>query len=423
VVSEPPLPRRGGADHDGREDDVDVHPSRGASDERRHGPTVLPRLSPLSRRIFLAGAIAVGAQATVSSAGGPAPLQAATDDAAAGNGASDVCVQEVCVADVDAPSGGDDAPLLQAAMDRLGAAGGLLSMQYGTYVLGSPITVPNKVVLRGAGRDATLLRADPRSFPEGEAVIALGRVDELAFSSRVENCTVDAAGVADTTCVNSEQAQESSGLAAVVLTNFTRYGVRLGGVSANIGVDRVEAYPHPSGGTYGVYVDGAPGTVWVRDTTIGVSGELVAGIYLKNCTALVESAHVEKCRDGVVWDGSSGSLVVATGRSVADGTAVNLVRMTPNSAYVSAFGLSPNNYPTTVRDEFFDLTATGFVPSWVGGHQYVGRLHHYGDLAGFFGAIPVGKPSVTGSRGDGTALASLVAGLVQLGLVADESTP
>lgn len=42
---------------------------------------------------------------------------------------------------------------------------------------------------------------------------------------------------------------------------------------------------------------------------------------------------------------------------------------------------------------------------------------------GFFGNYPVSRPTVTGSRSDGTALASLLTALAALGLIQDDSTP
>lgn len=41
---------------------------------------------------------------------------------------------------------------------------------------------------------------------------------------------------------------------------------------------------------------------------------------------------------------------------------------------------------------------------------------------GFFNTTPVAKPTVTGSRSDGTALASLITALASLGLITDSTT-
>ena len=51
-----------------------------------------------------------------------------------------------------------------------------------------------------------------------------------------------------------------------------------------------------------------------------------------------------------------------------------------------------------------------------------GSLAHNGATAGFFGAEPVARPTVTGSRSDGTALASLMSALSSMGLINDNTT-
>jgi hypothetical protein len=54
-----------------------------------------------------------------------------------------------------------------------------------------------------------------------------------------------------------------------------------------------------------------------------------------------------------------------------------------------------------------------------------GTGHSFGnptDQFGFFGATPVAKPTVTGSRGANAALQSLLAALANLGLITDSSS-
>lgn len=51
-----------------------------------------------------------------------------------------------------------------------------------------------------------------------------------------------------------------------------------------------------------------------------------------------------------------------------------------------------------------------------------GDLHHRGSGVGFFNTTPKAKPTVTGSRSDGTALASLLTALASLGLTTDNTT-
>lgn len=47
---------------------------------------------------------------------------------------------------------------------------------------------------------------------------------------------------------------------------------------------------------------------------------------------------------------------------------------------------------------------------------------HAGSLVGFYGAAPTNQPTVSGSRADGTALASLLTALATLGLITDSTT-
>lgn len=51
-----------------------------------------------------------------------------------------------------------------------------------------------------------------------------------------------------------------------------------------------------------------------------------------------------------------------------------------------------------------------------------GDIDHNGEAVGFFGVVPTSRPEVAGSRSDGTAFESLLAALVKLGLVTDQTT-
>lgn len=55
------------------------------------------------------------------------------------------------------------------------------------------------------------------------------------------------------------------------------------------------------------------------------------------------------------------------------------------------------------------------------GGQVNGEFHFLG-TTGFFGAPAAGRQTVTGSRSDGTALASVLAALVNLGIITDNTT-
>lgn len=49
-------------------------------------------------------------------------------------------------------------------------------------------------------------------------------------------------------------------------------------------------------------------------------------------------------------------------------------------------------------------------------------LAHRGTLVGFFNTAPAAKPTITGSRGGNTALASLLTALATLGLITDNTS-
>lgn len=76
------------------------------------------------------------------------------------------------------------------------------------------------------------------------------------------------------------------------------------------------------------------------------------------------------------------------------------------------------------------LSADALNTQWAGKFEFVdglyGTVRHVLDgttnTVGFYGATPVTRPAVTGSRGGNAALASLLTALANLGLITDGST-
>lgn len=306
------------------------------------------------------------------------------------------------------PSPGDNTPILQGLIDDLGSTGGTVQLRGDVYPLGSELFVKNKVRLEGQGRSATALRA-MSGFPDAP-VVKLGGPSGFAFGARLSNLTVDANGAF--TGVHSDHGQEMTGLSYVLVCNFTGYGVHLALGTDNYDVDNLELYPASSGATAGFYGEGNEGSCNLRRVTAGVSGPLDAGVWFKGSTVVAESIHAENCADGVLFDGANGSLIGATGPTSRQNVD-NLVRMTDTSRYVTVQAVTKNSAKVAVRDDFFDHTITDpYVQLAVLGDAYMARMHVYGD-----------RPVVTGSRGDGSAVASLLAALASLGLVADKTEP
>ena len=132
-------------------------------------------------------------------------------------------------ADVKAQCSYDDRAAIVAAIDSLGPSGGIVSLPAGTYCLSSPIALPHRVTLRGAGRGATALVAHEAFEPEQNfnevAVVQLGIAPDLAFSTRLEDITVDCNAEFGCIGVYSDTANEQSGLIRVAIEDAENFGV------------------------------------------------------------------------------------------------------------------------------------------------------------------------------------------------------
>jgi len=84
--------------------------------------------------------------------------------------------------------------------------------------------------------------------------------------------------------------------------------------------------------------------------------------------------------------------------------------------YISNADLVSFNYGATVNGT---LTVNG-PSSLLGSSTTVGAS---GGLLGFYNSTPVAKPTITGSRSDGSALRSLLQNLQAMGLITDNTTP
>lgn len=291
-----------------------------------------------------------------------------------------------------APSGGDDAPALQAAMTALGGSGGVLILQRGSYSLRSQIQVPNKVTLRGQGRSASTLEADPVYFPTSTPVVRLGDgTVGLAFSSRIEHLGVAANGVAGSIGVYSTEAQEMCGASFCIISGFTDKGIDTELGCANIEIDNCEIYPDGAGANYGIFLNDTFGASVVRRCTLGVSGHLTYGLVCGGGSMVALDIHVQNCVDGIYWDGGQGAAIGITGPT-ASSDVTNLIRMSSSSRYVTVVSAAKNGATHTVQDDFFGKTIDDQnVLNVTMGEAYTARLVHYGDTAGFFGATPVAR--------------------------------
>lgn len=318
----------------------------------------------------------------------------------------------------------DDAAAIQAALTAAGALnggnGGVVIMPPGIYQTSAKLTVPNKVILRGSGRSSTRIRATS-GFTTNSYVVQLGPTASLSFSSRVEHLTIDANSVVNSSCLYTDQGQEMVGASYVTCTAFLKYGMHFGTASANWNVDNVELYPAAAGATYGLYQDNSAGSNLIHRVTVGVSGLLTVGLYLKGDFAGV-AIHCENCTDGILVDGGSGMLANVTAGTVTLNI-TNLIRIAA-AQHLTIQGVKRYAGATNiVKDDVAVKTFTdSYIESMAVGTSYMSQLSHYGTLAGFFNTTATTKKTVTGSRGGNAALASLLTQLAAYGLITDSSS-
>lgn len=82
------------------------------------------------------------------------------------------------------------------------------------------------------------------------------------------------------------------------------------------------------------------------------------------------------------------------------------------------FNNNTGRFPLLVSDNTnSDVVSMGY------GATVGGTFKHTGSMLGFYNAAPVAKPTITGCRSDGTALANLLTALKNMGLINDSTTP
>lgn len=124
------------------------------------------------------------------------------------------------------------------------------------------------------------------------------------------------------------------------------------------------------------------------------------------------------------------------GVTVADSVKGYRLRVTGGALDFEATGadLILSNWSGTAFDgtqrSYLRFAANTLASQWAGKVEFVSALYGGGvhtldgtaNTLGFHGATPVAQQTVTGSRTDGTALASLLTALANLGLIIDAST-
>ena len=100
-------------------------------------------------------------------------------------------------------------------------------------------------------------------------------------------------------------------------------------------------------------------------------------------------------------------------------------RPTPAAAVGAALAAhvaAPDPHPTYATDTALTAEMAAHVAAADPHTGYQREGQTIAGPVGFYGAAPIAKPAVTGSRGANAALASLLTQLAALGLITDSST-
>ena len=208
-----------------------------------------------------------------------------------------------------------DAASASLAPDGSDPAGGTVyvpSMRT-PYLISDTLNVPGKVVLQGAGRSASRIKA-AAGFTTSNPLIELGDGGaNPAFGTRVENLHLDCDNRVEV-CVFSSQINEQSGVFNCIVHNFTDIGIdfdRTGGGYVQIpsGVEFCEVYPTANGGwSYGIrckgFNDARINQVTINSGTAASIGS--AGVFIDTCTPFsIDKLHAERCDDAVFVTGAT----------------------------------------------------------------------------------------------------------------------
>jgi hypothetical protein len=175
------------------------------------------------------------------------------------------------------------------------------------------------------------------------------------------------------------------------------------------------------GGEVGVFP--LPGLAWDKNTGemtfVGAPSGLQsflggadanAGFQVDGTASPVNVLVVNDVTGGTIQISSNDHTGISAGNGIDIEASANNVSLTSDAAeiFVEAHG----NVSITSDTASVQLRTSGGTQIEVGAPSTIG----------FFGASPVAKPTVTGSKGGNAALASLIAALASLGLIIDSTT-
>lgn len=270
----------------------------------------------------------------------------------------------------------DDTDSIKSALDAAAAlastqSGAVVNMPPGTYVVTSPLRIPNRVTLRGAGRTSSTISASATSFSQGTAVVFLEpNNDGPTFNTRLEDVEVFCSNITGSIGVYTQRANELSGLHKVLVNRSVRYGVHVdnsevGAVAENFNLTDVEVImgSNATASSSGVFIMGGGASIRGLDhlTVVkqGLTGSFGAGLHLEGASGMYTRMHFENVVDGVrISDNTAGVGIVISG-VIGHSTVSNTIRVgtaTPTDVVLS--GIRKNAGTNVLVDDTSGTTET-----------------------------------------------------------------
>lgn len=277
----------------------------------------------------------------------------------------------------------DDTTALASALSAAGTAatsatrGAVVALPPGDYWTSRKLTIPAGVTLRGAGKEATILRAGyDATTPAGEFLTGIVRLGDggtrVCFGSRLEDLTVQGSDMCEVG-IYTTQANEGCGVQRVRVRGCTQYPVRISrnGAAEPVAdvklLDSVEVWGMSTASTIlaGVFVEASAGSLQFDDLAInfGTSAVVPDGVLVSGCgVLLMVNPHIEGCADAIDVAGShattqSGVILAPHLNHNTNGVHI---RNGSSAKDWQIIGLRSENHATAILDDMTGTTLAGY---------------------------------------------------------------
>jgi hypothetical protein len=282
-----------------------------------------------------------------------------------------------------------------------GAAGAVVSMPTGISVLGSTVTLPNRVRIVGQNERGSCFRAKStwNSVTSPWVFHAVDGTSSM-FGSTIEDLTVDCSNIAGLGCVLSDAWQENCGLRRTLLLNFGTYAVKFQngyGGAAYCKLSDTEIFSGTIAGSTGIDVEqmsvsGATFILDLQNVTIAGGATMLKGVNMVAESLHCRTVHLETCTHGIYLNGNGNhTLIGVTGAT----TVTNLVTLDPMfNGTLTMLGCFRNGGTNLINDQRLQQIAQ--IGTITGGSGYKNGIYNQVPLTGGSGTGATAQIVVSG---------------------------